>query len=149
MPHEILKHAIRNYIHEGKQFLEGTETALLTVNRIGTLTSRGSLDFGGSEYSAGEIEWMEAQKQSPDDKYGWWRLEPGSYVVEFNESLQATKRQRFYLQPWEHVTANGTSHPFFILIPPRDTLRVYISVGPAGLDIKENARFSEIGVLDE
>ncbi len=149
MSHEILKHAVRNYIHEGKQFLEGTETALLTVHRIGSLASRGSLDFGGSEYSAGEVEWIEPQKESPDDKYGWWRLEPGHYMIEFNESLQATQRQRFYLQPWAKVTANGTTHSFAILIPPRDVLRVYISVGPAGLDVKENARFSELGVLDE
>jgi hypothetical protein len=70
-------------------------------------------------------------------------------MVEFNESLQATERQRFYLQPWNKLSANGASHPFLVLLPPQETLRVYVSVGPAGLDVKENARFSELGVLDE
>lgn len=70
-------------------------------------------------------------------------------MVEFNESLHATKRQRFYLQTWDKVAVNGALHPFVILIPPQDTLRVYVSVGPAGLEVKENARFSELGVLDE
>lgn len=149
MSHEILKNSVRNYIHDGKQFPEGTETALLTVNRIGILSSRGSLDFGGGEYSTAEIKWLEPKKKSPDDKYGWWHLEEGRYMVEFNESLQATQRQRFYLQPWSHVAQNGVCHNCVVLIPPQETLQVYVSVGPAGIDIKENARFSELGVLDE
>jgi hypothetical protein len=148
MSQEILKHAVRNYIHEGKQFPEGSETALLTVHRVGRPASRGALDFGGSEYRPAEVEWIEPVKQSADDTYGWWQLDEGHYLVEFNETLQATERQRFYLQTWEAVVATGTFHPFTLLYGPKEGLRVLISVGPGGLNIKENARFSELGVLD-
>jgi len=61
---------VKNYIHEGKQFPENIPVALVTVGRIGVIAGRGSLDFGGSEYSEAQVDWLEPQKKQVDDKYG-------------------------------------------------------------------------------
>ena len=49
---------VTGIIHEGKQLSEDKKELLLTVKRVGRITGGGSLDFGGSEYSEGVIEWI-------------------------------------------------------------------------------------------
>lgn len=143
----VLLSMLKNYIHEGKQFSEELPIAFLTVNRIGVLAGRGSLDFGGSEYSEAQVDWLEPQKQQEDDKYGWWHLAPGSYLVEFNESIELPTGTRAYLEIWEKAGRNGIQHPFMVLEESHSPLLTVVRVGPEGIDIKENARLSQIGVL--
>ncbi len=143
----VLLSMLKDYIHEGKQFSEEVPIAFLTVNRIGVLAGRGSLDFGGSEYSQAQVDWLEPQKKQEDDKYGWWHLPPGSYLIEFNESIELPTGSRVYLQIWDKAGRNGIQHPFTVLEETRSPVQTVVSVGPEGIDIKENARLSQIGVL--
>ncbi|MFW5712072.1 MAG: dCTP deaminase [Spirochaetota bacterium] len=143
----VLLSMVKDYIHEGKQFSEEVPIAYLTVNRIGVLTGRGSLDFGGSEYSEAEVGWLEPRKKQEDDKYGWWHLPPGSYLIEFNESVELPTGSRVYLQIWDKAGRNGIHHSFGVLEESRSPIQTVVTVGPEGIDIKENARLSQIGLL--
>ncbi|MDZ7792798.1 MAG: hypothetical protein U5P10_03640 [Spirochaetia bacterium] len=145
---KLLLSMLKNYIHEGKQFSEDIPAAYLTVHQIGVLAGRGSLDFGGSEYSTAQIDWLVPQKQQEEDKYGWWHLPPGSYLVEFNETLELSPGMRAYLQIWKKAARNGIQHPFMLIDTSHSPLQVLVTVGPEGIDIKENARLSQLGLLD-
>jgi hypothetical protein len=148
----ILKQSVSNIIHEGKQFPEGLSFAYLTVDRIGEYAGIGRLDFGGSEYAEADVEWLAPVKKSSDDTYGWWHLTPGTYLVLFNESVEVPAGNRFYLQIWEKAARNAASIPFAILEGGQDVgpdpLSCTLFVGGAGIEIKENARLAQLGVLD-
>ncbi len=174
----ILKQSVSNIIHEGKQFPEGLSSAYLTAGRIGEFAGIGRMDFGGSEYAEADVEWLAPVKKSSDDAYGWWHLTPGTYLVLFNESVEVPAGKRFYLQIWEKAARNAASIPFAILEggqgsegqgsvghkpdrqPPADRgyrdeqdggpgpLSCTLFVGGAGIEIKENARLAQLGVLD-
>ena len=139
---------VSNYIHDGKQIDENTGSMILTVGRIGTLVGRGSLDFGGSEFAPSPTAWQEPVKKSGDDKYGWWHLEPGSYLLEFNESLLLSKGEKAMLQIWEEAARTGVAHPTELILTSREPLATVMSVPTPGVDIKENARISRVLLLE-
>ena len=158
-----IREVVQGYISEKKQFLDGS-TVLLTVGGIGTFSDRGSLDFGGSEFSEAQVKWLTPQKKAEDDKYGWWHLSEGMYIVELNETLvPATSDDppHLLLQIWEHAQRAGIVHSAHNLRQPAKAsdsgqssegaaenapLRVTVSVGSTGIDIKENARLSKLVV---
>lgn len=153
----ILKQSVSNIIHEGKQFPEGRSFAYLTVGRIGGFAGIGRLDFGGSEYAEADVEWMAPVKKSSDDTYGWWHLTPGAYLVLFNESVEVPAGKRFYLQIWKKAARSAASIPFAIFEGGQapggqdsgpGPLSCTLFVGGAGIEIKENARLAQLGVLD-
>lgn len=141
---DSIRDHVSNYIHEGKQFPDDGRSMLLTVGRIRRLTGPGSLDFGGSEYAPAPSEEMEAKKDSPDDKFGWWRLEPGLYRVEFNESLSNERDAVFQLQPWGSALEAGITHPARLIRGSMSPVSTIVTVGEHGTNIKENARISEL-----
>ncbi|MFP4430975.1 MAG: hypothetical protein ACLFPV_06980 [Spirochaetaceae bacterium] len=144
---EPLKNGVVNIVHEGKQVPENEVAIILTVKRIGRTSAAGALDFGGSEYKQADVEWFEPQKKQEDDKYGWWNLTSGDYVVEYNESVHPAEGQRFHFQIWPPALYNGVTHPSEVIASSRDPLRSSIRVGAAGADIKENARVSVVTPL--
>jgi hypothetical protein len=147
MNKETLQQAVHGIIHEGKQIPESDDVVLATAKRIGRLSHNGTLDFGGSEYTEGPIEWIEPKKKSEDDTYGWWMLEEGDYLVEYNESVTPTSDRRWYVQIWKSAERNGLSQPFRVLRTSENPLRAVLHVSRAGVGIKENARISVIGAL--
>ena len=147
MNKETLQQIVTGIIHEGKQIPESEDVVLVTAKRIGTISHNGTLDFGGSEYTEGPVEWIEPKKKSPDDDYGWWMLEEGDYVVEYNESVAPTSDTRCYLQIWAAAARNGLSQPFQVITDRRAPLVGTLRVGKAGIGIKENARVSVVGAM--
>jgi hypothetical protein len=143
--HELLT----GYIHEGKQFAPDGSSAVLTVKRIGRLSAGGALDFGGSEYAEAEVSWIEPQKQSAEDKYGWWKLSQGHYRIEINESVSVPEDQptALLLHPWPDAVRAGVNHPSEVITDSREPLFTHIGVGPQGISIKENARLGRLSVL--
>ena len=141
---------VQNYIHEGKQFSEDRKRAILTVNRVGRLSGSGALDFGGSEYAEADVSWLEPQKQSAEDKYGWWKLTQGHYRIEFNEtiSLPEDGSTVVLLHPWPAAIRAGVNHPSELITASRAPLVTHIGIGPQGISIKENARISQISIVD-
>lgn len=116
----------------------------LTAGEIFRLTGPGSLDFGGSELEAAERAKVEPELRDEDDDYGWWELEPGSYLVRYNESLAPADGELAVVFPLERLLLAGASHAAFVADGRREPLQALLSVGAAGCHIKENARVSRM-----
>ncbi|KXB06980.1 hypothetical protein AKJ54_00905 [candidate division MSBL1 archaeon SCGC-AAA382K21] len=115
----------------------------LTVAKIFEPENRGEIDFGGSERSDAEISEIKPRLRNPKDDYGWWELEPGFYLISYNESFK-TKRKAF-LQPLPRLTRNQAIHTSGFLT--KLTL-IPLYVGENGMAIKENSRVSRIYMFE-
>jgi hypothetical protein len=116
----------------------------LTVDRILEVTSPGRIDFGGGELADAKTEPVPTEKRQSDDDYGWWHLDAGQYLLEHNESV-ASEAPRITVQPRIELLERGGSHPTVTV----DALpRLPLSVGGAGLLLKENARVSTVVGVD-
>jgi hypothetical protein len=130
---------VEGLVHESTQ--KGPNGIDLTVDCIYKIGEGGCLDFGGSEYEEAEQVVMHAERESREDDYGWWKLTPGEYIVEYNESFVGEGRARIY--PHTRLLQAGASHPTF-QPRPGDPLKVLVHVGEGGVHIKENARVSTL-----
>lgn len=119
----------------------------LTAGTIYRLEGSPSFDFGGSEYEPAEAERIEPEKRSDDDKYGWWELERGVYLVKFNEGVRVPEGSMAVLQAWWKVLSNGLSQPTQVFTGDHTELHQVIYVPEHGANIKENARISELKVF--
>ncbi|RLM39763.1 dCTP deaminase [Haloarcula sp. Atlit-120R] len=116
----------------------------LTVAEVYEVVEPGRIDFGGGELDSAGVTPHSSEKRDPADDYEWWTLRGGQYLVEYNESL--TGEATVTLQPRTELLERGATHPTLHV----DTLsRVPLSVGGAGLKLKENARVSTIVAADE
>jgi hypothetical protein len=138
---------ISNIIHEKKQVED--YGVYLTISKVFRFNSRGEIDFGGSEYKRSKIREIKPVKRKEEDKYGWWELPGGEYLIEFNEKLQEVlpDAQLVILQPSERITLNGAFHSTKV-IEKKGKIRLTLYVGKNGINIKENARVSKLIVLD-
>ena len=136
---------IKNPTYEKKQ--AGERSYDLTVKAIRRLVAPGRVDFGGSEFEEGRSEPVLAEKIHPDEPYGWWHLEGGEYILEYNESLGIPRDHLALLQPSVRITVNGATHETRVLTEGGGPIRSRLAVGPAGIWIKENARVSSLVVL--
>lgn len=116
----------------------------LTVADVSEVVEPGRIDFGGGELDAAETVPHDSAKRNPDDDYEWWTLREGQYLLEFNESLTGTATVT--LQPRTELLERGASHP---TLHVDELPRVPLSVGGAGLRLKENARVSTIVAVEE
>jgi hypothetical protein len=111
----------------------------LTVAAVHAISGPAQVDFGGGELTEALTSKLDPSKRAPDDDYGWWHLGGGTYLVEYNESL--TGRRRVHLQPRTELVERGVTHPTMSVskLP-----RIPLSVSPAGIQLKENARVSTL-----
>ena len=112
----------------------------LTVADVHGTTEPGRVDFGGGELDPAVTEAQDRTKRDPDDEYGWWSLDPGTYLVEYNESIPGDDL-RFTVQTRDALLERGAFHP---TLRVTELPRVPLSVGSAGIRIKENARISTV-----
>jgi len=112
----------------------------LTVAEVYEVTGPGRVDFGGGELEPAEINPHPSGKRDPDDDYEWWHLDAGGYLLEYNESV-TSEDVRFTVQTRDELLARGASHP---TLHVTELPRVPLSVGGAGLRLKENARVSTL-----
>jgi hypothetical protein len=120
----------------------------LTLGAVYRTTGPGSLDFGGGEFDEAACEKLAPVRQNPDDDYGWWLLDGGTYVVTFNESLRLADGQRAVLRPLERTVLAGAHHPAMRLTGDRDPMRTLLTVPSVGCRLKENARLTRIEVQE-
>lgn len=113
----------------------------LTVAEVAPLHGRGDIDFGGSEMNPARGNPLEPVEHKPGDRYGWWRLEAGSYLVRFNEMLK-DGAPPMLLASNERLLSCGCSLAVACVGPGE--LRTVLTVPQVGLRLKENAR---IGLL--
>ncbi|MCK5287699.1 MAG: deoxyuridine 5'-triphosphate nucleotidohydrolase [Candidatus Omnitrophica bacterium] len=57
----------------------------LTVGQIFEFDSCGALDFSNSERVVPECKQILAEKNNPEDRFGWWNLKKGVYKIKTNE----------------------------------------------------------------
>ena len=138
---------ISNIIYEKKQVED--YGVYFTISKIFRLTGTGEIDFGGGEYRESKREEIKPVKRKGEDKYGWWELSQGEYLIEFNEKLQEVlpDAKLVILQPSEKITQNGAFHTTKV-IDKKGKVKATLYVGKNGINIKENARVSELIVLD-
>ncbi|MDS0261605.1 dCTP deaminase [Haloarcula sp. S1CR25-12] len=132
---------VTDIVHEPSQ---DTDSGFdLTVAEVFEVVEPGHVDFGGGELEAAGTVPHDADKRDPDDDYEWWSLSAGQYLVEFNESL--TGEATVTLQPRTALLERGATHP---TLHVAELPRVPLSVGGAGIELKENARVSTVVAAD-
>ena len=120
----------------------------LTVDSVYRVTGHGQLDFGGGEFQAVPRERIKPVLDAPEDDYGWWTLEKGAYVIEYNESLALEEGQQAIVTPLERTLRAGAHHGAFVIDDDRDPLETLLVVSRMGCRLKENCRVSRLVVLD-
>ncbi len=136
---------LRNLVYEKKQV--HAESVDLTVKSISRIATTGSIDFGGSEFDPGERIELACSKPNPSDKYGWWFLSAGDFIVEYNEELALPPHHLGILEPHERLLECGVTHNVRFITDPGENLLSLIHVGQADVRIKQNARLSKLIVL--
>ena len=121
----------------------------VTVDTVFRTTGHGQLDFGGGEFQAVSRERIEPVLDDPEDDYGWWTLEKGAYVVQYNESLTLAEQQQAVVYPLERTLHAGAHHGAFVLDEGRDPLETLLVVSRMGCRLKENCRVSRLVVRDD
>ena len=130
---------VEDIVHEPTQ-TEGPGLDL-TVTEVSEVTGPGRVDFGGGELEPADLEPHDRQYRNEDDDYEWWHLDAGRYLLEYNESLALPEDLVAIVQVRDALRERGAFHP---------TLRVAelgsvpLSVGGAGIRLKENARVSTV-----
>jgi len=119
----------------------------LTVKKIYAVDPVGQVDFGGTEYvPAGKVA-IASQRRSREDKYEWWDLSRGAYLVEFNETLRLADDELGLIEPEERLLRAGASHVAHFLrgrVAPVETL---LDVNALRLQIKQNARITRVRIF--
>jgi deoxycytidine triphosphate deaminase len=113
----------------------------LTVAEVYEVTQPGRVDFGGGELEAAALDSHDRQYRDEDDDYQWWHLDEGQYLLEYNETLGLPEDLLAVVQTRDAVRERGAFHP---TLRTRSLDRVPLSVGGAGLGLKENARVSTV-----
>ncbi|RJO63806.1 MAG: deoxyuridine 5'-triphosphate nucleotidohydrolase [Candidatus Omnitrophota bacterium] len=59
----------------------------ITVAAVFQFEGTGSLDFSNKERNIPEAKEIPAQRQKPQDTFGWWHLKRGAYKIRTNETV--------------------------------------------------------------
>lgn len=143
--HEHVAEQTTDLLHlDTQEFPFGVD---LTVAEVHQITGPGSLDFGGSEFEEAPTELLEPVKRNPDDDYGWWPLQQGTYLIRYNEGVELDDDEVGLVQPHPRLMLAGGHHPSFTVFGAEDDLFTLLSVGSGGCNIKENSRVSRLLIL--
>jgi hypothetical protein len=130
-----LTDVVDGIVHEPTQVRE--DAVALTVNEIYEIHGPGRVDFGGGELTDADLVPHSRTWRDQGDDYQWWHLEAGTYLLEYSESLTGPA----VLQARGEILERGGSHP---TLHVTELPRVPLTVGGAGLRLKENARVSTL-----
>jgi deoxycytidine triphosphate deaminase len=136
---------LSNLVYEKKQVHECSVD--LTVQSISRVATTGSIDFGGSEYAPGEKVALAPEKMDASDKYGWWFLSAGEFLVEYSEKLSLPSDHIAILQPHERLIECGATHGTRLITESEEKLFSLLHVCQADVRIKENARVSKLIIV--
>jgi deoxycytidine triphosphate deaminase len=119
----------------------------LTAKQIYSLDPTGQVDFGGTEYSASGRVPVASLRRSREDKYEWWDLSRGAYMLEFNESVALAPNEFAILEPDDRLVRCGAAHGTTFLRGQGERLETLLIVSTMNVNIKQNARVSRIRVF--
>lgn len=138
------KGLIQDYIHLETQLTpQGFD---LTIDEIHEYKGSGKLDFSNDEREIPDSEPIEPEKKDPEDDYGWWRLEKGTYKVVMNEKVDIPNNLTGYAFPRSSLLRMGVTIENAVWDSGfTGTGSFKISVdNPEGVEIKENARVNQL-----
>jgi len=119
----------------------------LTVRNIYAVDPIGMVDFGGSEYRAAGRIAIASLRRNPEDRYEWWDLGRGSYLVEFNETLELPDNEVGMLEPEERLLRAGASHTSHFVRGRVSPIETLLEVNTMRVQIKQNARISRLRIF--
>ena len=127
--------AIEGLIHPDTQVRGGAVD--LTVDKVYTIDEPAHLDFGGSELQLAATTELIPEQRMPQEDLGWWSLDAGMYLIEYNERLVDPPA---FIQPRDVLIRGGGMHASGWVW---ELTQVGLFVG-GGLELKENARISTL-----
>ncbi|MCK4282682.1 MAG: dCTP deaminase [Candidatus Brocadiae bacterium] len=136
-PGELFDDWLEGGIHRDKQV--DAHGVHLTVAEVLAAHSRGRIDFGGSELQPSSTHPVELTDHSPGDKYAWWRLDEGSYIVRFNESLKEGAPPMLLVGNERLLSCGCAVAP---ALCTGGEIRSVLTVPKCGVSIKQNARIA-------
>jgi len=119
----------------------------LTARQIYALDPSGKVDFGGTEYAPSARTAVASLRRDKEDKYEWWDLSRGCYVLEFNEGLHLLENEIALLEPDDRLLRCGALHSTIFLRGQGERLEVLLFVGAMSVQIKQNARVSRVRIF--
>jgi deoxycytidine triphosphate deaminase len=119
----------------------------LTVKCIYAVDPVGEVDFGGGEYRAAGRVPIESLQRRPEDKYRWWSLDRGAYVVEYNESCELAPDELALIEPDERLLRAGATHAPLHYRGRLNPIELLLNVPTLRVAIKENARISRLRIF--
>jgi dUTP pyrophosphatase len=138
------KGLLQNYIHLETQLTpQGFD---LTVDEIHEYQGSGKLDFSNDEREIPDSEPIQPEKKDPEDEYGWWKLDQGTYKVVMNEKVDIPNDLAGYAFPRSSLLRMGVTIENAVWDSGfTGTGSFKISVdNPEGVEIKENARVNQL-----
>jgi len=138
------KNLVQDYLNLDKQLTPNGFD--LTVSKIFSFSSRGSLDFSNKERVLPEQVELISNKKNPEDKYGWWYLKKGAYKVRTNEvvnipnDLVALAFSRTSLLRMGAFTQHGVWDAGF----KGKGEFILVVENSEGIEVKENARLAQL-----
>jgi hypothetical protein len=134
-PEELFDDWLEGTVHRDRQV--DPRGVHLTVAGIDHAHTKGEVDFGGSEMKPAVSRAVTVTLHSPGDKFAWWRLEPGTYIVKFNEKLKPGAPPML-LTGNERVLACGCTVAATVV--SEGELSSVLTVPDVGVNVKQNAR---------
>ena len=119
----------------------------LTAKQVYGLDPYGQVDFGGTEYAPSTRLPVASLRRHKEDKYSWWELARGCYMLEFNENLALQPNEFAILEPDERLLRCGATHGTTFLRGQGERLETLLVVGTMSVHIKQNARVSRVRVF--
>jgi deoxycytidine triphosphate deaminase len=119
----------------------------LTARQIYAVDPTGMVDFGGTEYAPSSRTAVASLRKQREDKYEWWDLARGCYILEFNEGLRLADNEIAILEPDDRLLRCGATHSTTFLRGQGERLETLLFVGTMSVHIKQNARVSRVRVF--
>lgn len=119
----------------------------LTARNIYGVNPTGEVDFGGSEYVPAQRQELHSHQKHSQDRYRWWDLPHGAYLVEFNETTELADNEIALLEVHERLLRAGASHPANFMRGHVNPIHTLMSVTSARVQIKQNARIATLRVF--
>jgi len=117
----------------------------LTVEKIFSFKSKGSLDFSNKERILSKENELKAIKNNKKEQYGWWNLKEGFYKIRTNEVVNLPKNLAGLSFPRSSLLRmGGFVHTGVWDAGFNGKGEFILSVGNNGLKIKQNARVAQL-----
>lgn len=144
--HELIKEKglITDYINlETQLTANGFD---LSVGSVFEFIDGGALDFSNKERLIPQAREIPPEKKNPQDKFGWWHLKKGAYKIRTNEVVNLSLELTALAFVRSSLLRMGafTEHAVWDAGFRGKGEFILVVENPAGLELKQNARISQI-----